>query len=197
MKQLARAFALTGALALAVPAAPVHAAPSPPAKAPAKVPGQTWDESYEARQSAAIAVRQAREEMRDAFGRDTLKNGDYVWKKDAEKRVTKVVISRPDQMAYAYQDGEMIAASTISSGKESKPTPPGIFPIMEKRRHHRSNKYDDAPMPYMQRLDTYGIAMHAGHLPGYPASHGCVRLPEEFAARLFAATSVGTPVLIA
>ena len=68
--------------------------------------------------------------------------------------------------------------------------------MLEKKVMHRSRKYDDAPMPHMQRIDQYGIALHAGHNPGHPASHGCVRLPKQFAARLFSATGVGTPVLI-
>ena len=110
--------------------------------------------------------------------------------------MTKVVVSLTDQMLYAYDGDELIAVSTISSGKDSHPTPTGIFPIMQKARFHRSNQYNDAPMPYMQRLDNYGIALHAGDLPGYPASHGCIRLPKKFAAKLFAATEIGTEVMV-
>ena len=90
-----------------------------------------------------------------------------------------------------------MAVSTISSGDADHLSPVGVFPIMEKKRHHRSNRYNDAPMPYMQRLNEWGVALHAGHLPGYPASHGCIRLPSAFAAKLFAATELGTEVLIA
>ena len=101
-------------------------------------------------------------------------------------------ISSPSSIA----GSALVAVSTISSGKPGKDTPTGIFPILEKKRLHRSIKYDNAPMPFMQRIDEYGIALHAGHLPGHPASHGCVRLPGEFAAKLFRVTEVGTPVLI-
>jgi lipoprotein-anchoring transpeptidase ErfK/SrfK len=89
-----------------------------------------------------------------------------------------------------------MAVSTISSGASETPTPTGIFNVLEKKRMHRSRKYDNAPMPFMQRIDRFGVALHAGHLPGHPASHGCVRLPAQFAAKLFSTTPVGTPVLI-
>ena len=91
---------------------------------------------------------------------------------------------------------QVLSAPTISSGKPGKDTPTGVFPILEKKRMHRSIKYENAPMPFMQRIDSFGIALHAGQLPGHPASHGCVRLPSEFAAKLFRVTDVGTPVLI-
>ncbi len=175
------ALALAGSLALALPAAPATAAYEDP----------------ESREAAATAVDEARRDMREVFGKKTLKAGQYLWRPGREKdEVTRVVIGLREQLAYAYNGDQLIAVSTISSGKDKTPTPTGIFPIMEKKRMHRSNKYDDAPMPFMQRLDQYGIAMHAGHLPGRPASHGCVRLPAEFAAKLFAATEVGTEVMI-
>src|SRR5690606_10692512 len=131
------------------------------------------------------------------FAKNSLKPGQYLWKDGRNQtEVTRVVIGLADQMAYAYDGDELIGVSTISSGKETKPTPTGIFPILEKKRHHRSVKYDNAPMPYIQRLDLWGIALHAGQLPGYPASQGCVRLPATFAAKLFATPRVGTEVLI-
>jgi lipoprotein-anchoring transpeptidase ErfK/SrfK len=95
-----------------------------------------------------------------------------------------------------YRAGQLIGVSTVSTGKEGKETPAGIFPILEKKRTHFSRKYDNAPMPFMQRLDQYGIALHAGAIPGYPASRGCVRLPAAFAAKLFAMTDVGDKVVI-
>ena len=173
--------------ALALPLA-LMAAPTPAS-------ANGWDESAEARQTAATAAWQSLETLEEAFGVSSISNGKYRWK-DGRDRATRVVVNLNTQMLFVYDGSEMIAASTISSGRESNPTPTGIFPIMEKNRHHRSNKYNDAPMPYMQRLDTYGIALHAGDLPGYPASHGCIRLPKEFAARLFKATEVGTEVLV-
>jgi lipoprotein-anchoring transpeptidase ErfK/SrfK len=68
--------------------------------------------------------------------------------------------------------------------------------VLGKQRMHHSKKYDNAPMPWMQRIDQYGIAMHGGHNPGYPASHGCIRMPNAFAKKLFSVTDLGTPVII-
>ena len=86
--------------------------------------------------------------------------------------------------------------TTISSGAGATPTPTGIFQVLEKKVMHHSRKYDNAPMPHMQRIDQYGIALHAGFNPGRPASHGCIRLPKQFAAKLYSVTGVGTTVLI-
>jgi len=163
----------------------------------AAAPASATDETREAKQQAADAAETALADMRETFGKEALANGQFLWSKaPGPDKVTRVVISLADQRAYAYRDDQLVAVSTISSGNDAKPTPTGIFPILDKKRFHRSIKYDDAPMPFMQRLDQYGIALHAGHLPGYPASHGCVRLPSQFASRLFAATAIGTPVLI-
>jgi hypothetical protein len=90
----------------------------------------------------------------------------------------------------------LVAGTTISTGSEGRETPLGNFTILEKQVYHRSRTYDDAPMPYMQRLTWKGVSMHAGDLPGYPASHGCIRLPKGFAKLLFGVTEVGTPVVI-
>ena len=108
-----------------------------------------------------------------------------------------IIVSLPSQRAYVYRNGVRIGTSAISSGKPGHDTPAGIYTVLEKRREHYSNLYDNAPMPYMQRLTWGGLALHAGHLPGYPASHGCVRLPEAFAERLFAVTGPGTVVVVA
>jgi lipoprotein-anchoring transpeptidase ErfK/SrfK len=180
MTHPASAWALTAALALAVPASPAGAA----------------SETLEARETAATAVDRARDDMRDTFDGKALKPGQYVWKADHEGAVTRVVIGLNEQLAFAYDGDELVAVSTISSGVAKHPTPTGVFPILEKRRMYHSIRYENAPMPFMQRLDDYGIAMHAGNLPGHPASHGCIRLPSAFAAKLYAATEVGTEVLI-
>jgi len=175
------AWGLGGALALAAPLAPVMAS----------------IETEEAKAAAADAALGAREQMAETFGVDSLQNGRHLWKKAAgTSSIDRVVVSLSDQLAYAYSGDELIGVSTISSGNEEKPTPTGIFTVLDKKRFHRSIKYDNAPMPYMQRIDQYGVALHAGHLPGYPASHGCVRLPAPFAAKLFAATRLGTEVVI-
>lgn len=107
-----------------------------------------------------------------------------------------VVVSIPMQRAYVYRGEAMIAAASVSTGKDGKDTPTGIFPILQKREMHRSNLYDSAPMPYMQRLTWDGVALHAGKNPGFPDSHGCIRLPAAFAKKLFSITSVGTNVIV-
>jgi lipoprotein-anchoring transpeptidase ErfK/SrfK len=158
---------------------------------------QATFETAEHKAEAASAAATAKDDMQATFGKEYLRNGEHLWKKTgAAAEVTRVVIDLSDQLAFAYRDDQLIGVSTISSGTDEKPTPTGIFPILEKRRMHHSIKDDNAPMPFMQRLDDYGVALHAGKLPGYPASHGCVRLPAAFAAKLFAATSVGTVVMI-
>jgi lipoprotein-anchoring transpeptidase ErfK/SrfK len=108
----------------------------------------------------------------------------------------KVVVSIPLQKAYVFQDGELVATSPVSTGKRGHETPAGTFRILQKKVHHRSSKYDNAPMPYMQRLTWYGIALHAGRVPGYPASHGCIRLPRSFAKKLYGMTDYGTSVTV-
>jgi hypothetical protein len=107
-----------------------------------------------------------------------------------------LVVSIGKQTVTVYDDGKVIAKSPISSGTNSNPTPTGIFSILEKNRYHYSNLYGGAPMPFMQRVTNSGVAMHAGDLPGYPASHGCIRLPYSFARSLFGITDVGARVII-
>jgi lipoprotein-anchoring transpeptidase ErfK/SrfK len=108
----------------------------------------------------------------------------------------RVVVSIPQQKLYLFEDGELLDTAPVSTGKRGHPTPTGTFPITQKKVHHRSSKYDNAPMPYMQRLTDYGIALHAGRVPGYPASHGCIRLPRSFAKKLYGLTRRGTRVTI-
>ena len=100
------------------------------------------------------------------------------------------------QRLTVYRDGVLIAASAISTGSLGRETPTGVFTVLEKKVWHRSTTYDNAPMPFMQRLTSKGIAIHAGDLPGYPASHGCIRLPNKFAELLFGVTQLGTQVMI-
>jgi len=107
-----------------------------------------------------------------------------------------LVVSLSKQTVTVYDDGKQIAKSPISSGTRSNPTPTGIFSILEKNRTHHSNLYNSAPMPFMQRLTNSGIALHAGDIPGYPASHGCIRLPYSFARSLFDITEVGARVIV-
>ena len=115
--------------------------------------------------------------------------GDFVWEPElAPSGPLVVIISLPDQTLSAYRNGIRIAYSSISSGVKGRSTPPGVFTILEKEVTHFSNKYHHAPMPFMQRLTWEGVALHGGDLPGYPASHGCIRLPREFAKKLDSVT---------
>ena len=128
----------------------------------------------------------------------TLEPGEFLWHPEVSTSGPVVVIvSLPEQRAHVYRNGLRIGVSTVSSGKPGHDTPTGVFPILQKRVEHYSNLYDNAPMPYMQRLTWDGVALHAGRNPGYPASHGCIRLPREFAELLFDATSHGTTVVVA
>lgn len=123
--------------------------------------------------------------------------GQFIWQPQrASTGPLEIVVSLGGQLAYVFRSGETIGIAAISSGTADRPTPTGRFKILQKLRFHRSNKYDDAPMPYMLRLTWSGVAMHAGQNPGYPASHGCIRLPSKFAAQLFAVAPVGSTVLV-
>ena len=127
----------------------------------------------------------------------SLAPGQFVWQPErASTGPVEIVVSIPLQLAYVYRGGELIGMTTVSTGRRGHETPTGRFPIMEKRPRHFSNLYNNAPMPFMQRLTWGGVALHAGHIPGHPASHGCVRLPLEFARLLFSVTRVGTNVHI-
>ncbi|MBV8214624.1 MAG: L,D-transpeptidase [Verrucomicrobia bacterium] len=128
----------------------------------------------------------------------TLKPGEYIWHPEVSPSGPVVVlVSIPDQLVYVYRNGVRIGRSTVSTGKPGKQTPTGVFTVLQKKVRHESSIYKGAKMPHMQRLTWSGIAMHAGHLPGYPASAGCVRMPVDFAAKLYSVTSLGTTVIIA
>ena len=109
----------------------------------------------------------------------------------------QIIISIADQRISLFDNGALIARSSVSTGMEGHPTPLGVFSVISKERWHRSNIYSAAPMPYMQRITWSGIALHAGVVPGHPASHGCIRLKNDFAVRLWHLTKRGTRVIIA
>ena len=128
----------------------------------------------------------------------TLKPGQYVWEPErAPEGPLLIVASITEQVAYVYRNGVRIARSSVSTGRPGHPTPTGVFTILEKEVHHTSSIYKGAEMPYMERVTWGGIALHAGDLPGYPDSHGCVRLPLEFSKLLFGVTMKGATVIIA
>jgi len=116
---------------------------------------------------------------------------------DPPKGPLQIIISIADQRVSLFDNGALIARSSVSTGTQGHPTPLGAFSVISKQRWHRSNIYSGAPMPYMQRITWSGIALHAGVVPGHPASHGCIRLKNEFAIRLWHLTKRGTRVIIA
>lgn len=181
MNKLALALAVTGAFALSVPTAPATAS----------------IETYEAKAQASDAAAMARADMYATFGKDRIKPGQYLWRDvPANAGNERVVVGLSDQLAYLYRGSELMAVAAVSSGTSKTPTPTGIFQVLEKKTMHHSRKYDNAPMPFMQRIDRFGVALHAGANPGRPASHGCIRLPKQFAEKLFSTTEVGTPIMI-
>lgn len=126
-----------------------------------------------------------------------LKPGEFVWSPGiAPAGPIVVVVSLDDQLAFVYRNGVEIGYATISSGKPGHGTPTGVFTILQKDRDHHSSKYNNASMPYTQRLTWDGVALHAGGLPGYPSSHGCVHLPSVFAEELFGVSPMGMTVVV-
>lgn len=127
-----------------------------------------------------------------------MKPGQWVWYPErAPEGFVAIVVNLSDQRAYVYRNGVRIGVTTVSSGKEGHETPTGVFTILGKDVEHHSSIYNNASMPYTERLTWSGVALHAGGLPGYPSSHGCVHLPLAFSKLVFGITHVGTPVIIA
>ena len=143
--------------------------------------------AYAASNGAAVAVETAAA---------TLTPNQFVWNDTDTAEPVRVVVNIPEQRAYVYRGDALVAATTVSTGKDGKETPSGTFTVLQKEIDHRSNKYNNAAMPFMQRLTWDGVAIHAGRNPGYAASHGCVRVPLAFAKKLYGITSVGTEVTV-
>jgi lipoprotein-anchoring transpeptidase ErfK/SrfK len=142
------------------------------------------------------AAPKAHSDMVAEFHKVGLKPGEYVWAADASVGDARIVVDLLTQMTYVYRGDRLVGASTMSSAKTGHITPYGYWTILEKRPFYRSKKYDNAPMPFMERIDDYGIAFHGGVNPGFPASHGCMRLPLKFAEKLYGVTKLGTKVVI-
>jgi hypothetical protein len=144
---------------------------------------------------SALAESMPQETMREI---DSLVPGDFTWHPERQPAgPVSAIVSLPQQLVHVYRNGVRIAVSTCSTGKKGHRTPTGVFVVLQKDKRHFSSTYNNAPMPNMNRLTWSGIALHAGQLPGYPASHGCVRLPMEFSEKLFEITELGTPVIVA
>jgi hypothetical protein len=178
--------AVCSALALAI---------TPPVASPAHACAQPQEASEQAVANAVAPPAHPHDAMLATFGQEALANGKYLWR-DGASKVDRLLLILSEQRIYAYDLDQLVAVATVSTGAPGRETLPGNFRILAKHRYYYSRKYDNAPMPYMQQITSYGVALHAGHLPGYPASHGCIRLPTEFAAKLFSATQIGTPVSI-
>jgi hypothetical protein len=128
---------------------------------------------------------------------DKLRPGQWVWAPQvAPAGPLLVYVDLSRQRATVYRNGVRIAVSTVSSGRDGHETPTGVFTILQKDIDHKSSLYNAAPMPYQQRLTWDGVALHAGGLPGYPESHGCVHLPMGFAKALFGITKLGATVVV-
>jgi hypothetical protein len=129
--------------------------------------------------------------------KDSLRKGEFTWAPQlAPHGPILVTVSLDEQMAYTYRNGVLIGIATVSTGKKGHETPTGVFHTSLKDAKHRSSKYNNATMPYTQKFTSYGIALHAGGLPGYPSSHGCVHLPSEYARLLFNETPLGMTVVV-
>ena len=168
--------------ALATPPAQTQPVAAPPAATPPTVQAPIATPAPKPRKKGPV---------------DTLKPGQFMWvKQEVYEGPMKIVVVLDTQRIYVFQNEQLIGFSTISSGKKGKETPTGIFSILQKNVDHKSNLYSNAPMPFMQRLTWDGIAVHGGDLPGYPASHGCIRLPMVFAKALFGVTQMGQEVVV-
>ena len=187
---LALAALAIGACTTAPPPAPVEVVEA----APEKPKGFVMPEGYRWSHGHGPAGLEA---MEAAFGVTELGPNEFRWADELPSEgEPRVVVDLKTQMSYAYVGDTLVGASSVSTGKAGKETQLGFWPILSKHAKYRSRKYNNAPMPHFQRMDRFGIGLHGGHNPGYPASHGCIRLPEEYAARLFAITEIGTEVVV-
>ena len=161
----------------------------PPPAAPVSLQHYHWTQGN---------APKAHEDAVAEFGAVALKPGQYLWAAAIPEapKDTRIVVDLLSQLFYVYDGDKLVGGATISSGKKGKETPLGFWSVIIKKKLGYSRKYDNAPMPYMQMYDSKGIAFHAGPNPGHPASHGCIRLPLKFAARLYGMTSVGTKLII-
>jgi len=189
MKRIAVAGAIAAGLLASCSTTPTNVAYAP--RMPVRV---SRDLPYHWTQGAAPKAHQ---DAVATFGPVTMRPGQFKWVASIPQTgETKVVIDTLSQLFYVYRGDRLVGVATISTGRKGRETPLGMWSVMLKKKLGYSRKYDNAPMPFMQMYDSAGIAFHAGPNPGYPASHGCVRLPLKFAEQLFPMTQIGTKVVI-
>ena len=136
------------------------------------------------KQADKRAAKELRKETKDPFG-------------NIPKGPLQIFVSIDQQKLHLYSDGTHVADTSVATGVPSLPTPLGVFSVIQKQVFHRSNLYSDAPMPFMQRITWSGVALHEGESIGHRASHGCIRMPHDFAVRLYHLTRLGVPVFVA
>jgi len=149
---------------------------------------------YKRRQKQRRRKARQRQNQRN---KATARRAAPAWRSDKSLNgPVQLVLSLPRQRLTVYKAGQKVATSRVSTGRRGYRTPTGVFSIIQKHRRHYSNLYGGAPMPFMQRITWSGVALHAGLLPGYPASHGCIRLPHSFARQLYGYTKLGAHVIV-
>jgi lipoprotein-anchoring transpeptidase ErfK/SrfK len=158
---------------------------------------QSYPGGYQQRDVAPRPDAPAPAAKKPVAKKPTPKDTDKVERAAAPKGPLHIVVSIASQKVKIYDGDTVIAEAPVSTGTATHPTPTGVFSVIQKNRFHRSNLYSDAPMPFMQRLTWSGVALHEGKLPGYPASHGCIRLPAAFAQKLWGMTKLGVRVIVA
>jgi len=147
-------------------------------------------------EEAGAVAAPAAKTYRSTSHRNKAKRHDREAKQALAQGPFQIVVATARQQVILYGQNGPIARAAVSTGVPGHPTPLGVFTVISKHKWHQSNIYSGAPMPYMQRITWSGIALHAGPLPGYPASHGCIRLPQDFAIRLWGTTKVGARVIV-
>lgn len=146
---------------------------------------------------AAVAAQPSLQSGSVIDAAQNLKAGEFLWAPQvAPEGPVLLVVSLATQRAVIYRNGIPIGITTVSTGRPGHVTPTGVFTVLQRQVEHYSSLYNSAPMPYMQRITWGGVALHGGNLPGYPASHGCIRLPQEFARQLYGVTRLGMTVVI-
>jgi lipoprotein-anchoring transpeptidase ErfK/SrfK len=155
-------------------------------------PSVFWPDYYEPYQAPRLAPPR----LRKSIKKRVPANEDVA--KDSRKPQGPLIIaiSIEKQILKIYDANGYFAETPISTGMRGHSTPMGVFSVIQKHKYHHSNIYSGAPMPYMQRITWSGVAMHAGVLPGYPASHGCIRMPMNFAVKMWGWTRMGARVVI-